>query len=168
MSPELDDALCKAHPQLFRSRRTGLLEGNMCWGFECGDGWGSLIASLCEMIEAPYTQACRDYEEAVLCRTAPTDTGVARSEEDVQRARDAMHAAKRALPRVTQVKEKFGGLRFYVSTRDARTAVLIGFAEHHSTKVCERCGAPGRLRRAGWLSTLCDTHAAESKRQIDE
>jgi hypothetical protein len=140
----------------------------MCFGFECGDGWHDLIASLCEMIEAPYQQARNDYEEAVLCLSAPPDVGDTTTEEDVQRAREAMRAAKRALPRVTQVKEKFAALRFYVSTSDARTAALIEFAEHHSTKVCERCGAPGRLRPDGWLVTLCYTHAAEAKRQIDE
>lgn len=59
----------------------------------------------------------------------------------------------------SQVKEKFGGLRFYVeSSNDAQDAV-ISFVEYLSTHTCEVCGKPGKIREGGWLRTLCDEHA---------
>jgi hypothetical protein len=59
-----------------------------------------------------------------------------------------------------QVKEKFGGLRFYVSGGKEETwrkaEELIDEAEDKSLHVCEECGEPGRLRGVGWVVTLCD------------
>lgn len=65
---------------------------------------------------------------------------------------------------VCQVKEKFGGLRFY-HYNDARDEVMaaIDRAESESLCTCEECGAPGKPRRGGWIKTLCDVHAKESK-----
>lgn len=90
---------------------------------------------------------------------------------------------------VRQIKEKFGGLRFYFAwDRDAdlfldlhgdggiRTLVteahgpqvmtgiraLVTAASERSEQTCQRCGAPGTLTtRGGWVSTLCERHAAE-------
>ena len=55
-----------------------------------------------------------------------------------------------------QVKEKFGGLRFYMSeaTEDMRN--LIRSAERRSFKTCEMCGSPGEVRSGNWIRTLCD------------
>ena len=59
-----------------------------------------------------------------------------------------------------QVKEKFGGLRFYIEScnSDIYDVVneLIDDAELKSYKVCETCGKPGELRRGGWMTTACD------------
>lgn len=60
---------------------------------------------------------------------------------------------------VHQVKEKFGGLRFYARfSPDAfrRCEDLIRAAEQESEHTCEECGAPGELSiRRGWWRTLC-------------
>ena len=75
-----------------------------------------------------------------------------------------------------QVKEKFGGLRYYVgmvsANHDADKAnagekldqfhQLIALAEAASTHICEECGKPAETKSySGWLKTLCDEHAAE-------
>lgn len=60
-----------------------------------------------------------------------------------------------------QVKEKFGGLRFYVQGGDEYTQGVIAMAEMMSGKVCEECGAPGASGGSGWISTLCPTHREE-------
>lgn len=57
-----------------------------------------------------------------------------------------------------QVKEKFGGLRFYVDGGDEYTQGVIAMAEFMSGKTCEECGAPGTSGGSGWISTLCSTH----------
>jgi hypothetical protein len=66
-----------------------------------------------------------------------------------------------------QVKQKFGGLRFYISRRsreplspDAISAITrrIDEATAESFRTCEVCGAPGRTGnpgQLGWLTTLC-------------
>jgi hypothetical protein len=58
-----------------------------------------------------------------------------------------------------QVKEKFGGLRIYVSDHTPEVDQLIAEAERKSFETCEVCGNPGDLRGGGWLKTLCGEHA---------
>jgi hypothetical protein len=63
---------------------------------------------------------------------------------------------------VLQVKEKFGGLRFYVNCRnDAAIRQRIGTAAQESFRTCEICGQPGELREDSWIKTLCGKHASE-------
>jgi hypothetical protein len=61
-------------------------------------------------------------------------------------------------PVAAQVKEKFGGLRFYVDGGDRVTDGMIALVETLSTSVCEDCGHPGTRRSGGWIRTLCDEH----------
>jgi hypothetical protein len=61
----------------------------------------------------------------------------------------------------TQVKEKYGTLRFYYTGGDDYIDGVVSMAETISAKTCEVCGAPGKLREGGWLRTLCDEHAKE-------
>lgn len=58
----------------------------------------------------------------------------------------------------SQVKEKFGSLRFYGSGGDERISSFIQFAEGYSGRICETCGNTGKLRGRGWLYTACDQH----------
>lgn len=58
--------------------------------------------------------------------------------------------------KVTQVKEKFGGLRFYVSTANQEQFDLIYNYEEKSFNICETCGKEGKLNRGSWLKVLCD------------
>lgn len=44
---------------------------------------------------------------------------------------------------VSQVKEKYGGLRFYVDGANAVQHAMIDMAERLSRHMCEICGAPG-------------------------
>ena len=55
-----------------------------------------------------------------------------------------------------QVKEKFGGLRFYIGAGSDEVHARISQAEAEAAKVCEECGAPGELRTEGWWKTSCD------------
>lgn len=66
--------------------------------------------------------------------------------------------------KVVQVKEKFGGLRFYygeVEVEDERKGDLlhgaVRMACNMSFRVCESCGSPGEHRDdGGWYKTRCD------------
>lgn len=84
---------------------------------------------------------------------------------------------------IHQVKEKFGGLRFYWAgdaSEMFKTGKLkddgypewgytpageaVRDAEQEALKTCEFCGEPGILRNdLRWLKTLCDTHYEERR-----
>lgn len=60
----------------------------------------------------------------------------------------------------TQVKEKFGTLRFYGDGGDELIDGMTWLAEHQSETICEKCGESGRLQVSGgnpngWMKTLC-------------
>lgn len=56
-----------------------------------------------------------------------------------------------------QVKEKFGGLRFYTGGTSEEALDRIQEAADDSFETCEWCGAPGsRDNDGGWVRTLCD------------
>lgn len=58
-----------------------------------------------------------------------------------------------------QVKEKYGGLRFYMEGSTGEMEKLIREAEDKSEKTCETCGAPGKLRDYHhWYYTSCEEH----------
>jgi len=58
--------------------------------------------------------------------------------------------------RAVQVKEKFGGLRFYIDYGTEEIYNKIDMAEEISFSICEECGKPGKLRNGEWLKTLCN------------
>lgn len=57
---------------------------------------------------------------------------------------------------VVQIKEKFGGLRFYVYGGDDYIRGLIDLAECVSHTICEGCSKPASSNsEGGWIRTLC-------------
>jgi hypothetical protein len=74
---------------------------------------------------------------------------------------------------VEQIKEKFGGLRFYwsidfywakkqdinvVRIASDTMQVLVDEAEKQSYTICEVCGKPGKPTKDSWIKTLCEEH----------
>jgi len=77
--------------------------------------------------------------------------------------------------KILQIKEKFGGLRFYFELKKApdelRDAVRACYerAEKLSWSICEVCGQPGHLRHAAdreWFWVRCDQHASEGSKIV--
>lgn len=66
-------------------------------------------------------------------------------------------------PPITQVKEKFGGLRVYYSYSFDNPSFddFVMELERKSYTICETCGTRGALRSGAWMQTLCDTHAGD-------
>lgn len=65
--------------------------------------------------------------------------------------------------KIAQIKEKFGGLRYYISfsenLKDSRRESahnLIIAVEKLSLVTCEECGQPGNITGDVWIKTLCD------------
>ena len=86
---------------------------------------------------------------------------------------DALHAAVLDIDpdvKVDQVKEKFGGLRYYYgsdSERGDEIEALVREAESKCARTCEVCGedAPKGPYAWGkyWINTLCEKHGAEKQ-----
>jgi ribosomal protein L37AE/L43A len=73
---------------------------------------------------------------------------------------------------IQQIKEKFGGLRFYwVGPFDGdelrRIEEAVELAEFRSEATCEDCGARGAMRNSGgWYAVRCDAHAERGARIV--
>lgn len=130
MSPEKDLLLRQKYPKIFRSSQ---YENDAVgiWGLECDDGWFELVDTLCGKIQSHIEWRSKNVQNADEL-------------EDLQVV-------------AQQVKEKFGGLRFYVVGGDDITEAFISFAETMSLKICETCGNPGKQQSdRGWIHTACD------------
>lgn len=123
MKQELDDALVRDFPNLYRRRNLSARETCMCWGFDVGDGWEPLVRELSAKLEA-------------IILTLPE--------------------AERESYAAEQVKEKFGGLRFYLTSGTDEMYAAIEEAEANSYKTCESCGELGCTRRGSWIRVRCD------------
>jgi hypothetical protein len=70
---------------------------------------------------------------------------------------------------VAQVKEKFGGLRFYTggvpSAIYEQVEERIDAAEALSLRTCEVCGRDGKTYNDGWSRTLCPECEAEREKE---
>ena len=56
-----------------------------------------------------------------------------------------------------QVKEKWGQLSFYYNGGDDYIEGAVDMACTMSGFTCEFCGAAGKVRKLGWVRTLCDS-----------
>lgn len=66
-----------------------------------------------------------------------------------------------------QVKEKWGRLRFYLSTATEVMEQAVEAALEDSGQICEKCGIPGiMLYDGGWVLTRCQQHAPEGSQPI--
>ena len=70
-------------------------------------------------------------------------------------------------PRASQVKEKYGTLRYYMSSQTDSMSENINEACKKSWVTCEDCGQPGKLRNmGGWYYTRCDKCWEELKKSF--
>ena len=172
MKTELEQKLFEKYPKIFGDRTKPATESCMFWGLEVGDGWYDLLDILCESFTYTYT------------------TGIQVDEEDGKRLGIEPYADSYYFtvepPQViaTQVKEKYGTLRFYYREDygeeilslletgkypDLQRIIdrysdyingIVHFAETASGKTCEATGQLGELHSSGgWLKTLNKEYA---------
>ena len=141
MSPEKNEALCKKYPKIFKFNGDLQSRQPIAWGFECGDGWYDILDVLCNGIQNEVDHVVRQQRFQLEDGKLKPEDAV--PEEDLQFV-------------AVQVKEKFGGLRFYGVGGNDRVWGMISMAEGMSYKTCEDCGVPGKTRKGGWIRVLCD------------
>lgn len=136
MNEELQNNIFDSYPELFKNR-DDLQQSLMGFGFECSDGWYDLINTLCADI---YHYFNTKYE------------GVGYNDEKY------FHEVPKHFS-VQQVKEKFGSLRFYISSAPMEIFDMVRTAENKSYRICEECGKNGNgfyRDDMPWIRTLCD------------
>jgi hypothetical protein len=165
MREELDKQLVEKYPLLYRNRYAPMTETAMCWGFSHGDGWYNIINALSYLLCSEYEQKKDRYESTKRYFENdgrwPWTGGKEITAEEVEQKRLEMVEAEKTVPTVSQVKEKFGTLRFYIDGGTKEHYNYIRFAESMSAVTCETCGAPGKTRGHGWYYTACDEHTHE-------
>lgn len=89
---------------------------------------------------------------------------------NIQQHIDWANREKEVCPQVVveQIKEKFGGLRFYYQGGDEQIHGMVRMAEAWAGTACEECGGIGKRRGGGWVRTLCDVHEAERQARMEE
>lgn len=125
--------------------------GGKYGGFAIGEGWWGIVEKLCDRIQSHIKWNNQNRERFL--KDNPHD-----------------HPIPEFIPpvEVQQIKEKFGGLRFYYEGGDEYVRGLVSMAEAWADASCEVCGAPGTRRHGGWVRTLCDTHERERQQRIEE
>jgi hypothetical protein len=123
------------HPKMFSGQYGG---------FAVGTGWWPIIEALCSNI-----QSHSDW--------------VNNTRDNLLIANPYNHTIPEECPPVVveQIKEKFGGLRFYYQGGDEQIHGMVRMAEAWADIACEECGGIGTRRSGGWIRTLCDKHEAE-------
>lgn len=130
MKLELQKKLYKKHPHIFEQKDLPMSQTCMCWGIDTGDGWYDLINCLCFVIDN-YME--NEQSQAKLEKRKPCD-----------------------YIQAVQVKEKFGGLRFYINYNLPEISGAISMAEQMSYYICENCGSTETVTQTqGWIKTLC-------------
>lgn len=126
MKAEIEANLVRDFPELFTDYGGDIRETLMGFGCECGDGWSEIIREMCEQLEPLVKQWVKDNPH----------------ELDLK-------------PRFSQIKEKYGTLRVYMTTSTDDMYVITELAEYKSETTCETCGRKGKLRGDGWMYTAC-------------
>jgi len=182
MKQELDALLCEKYPKIMVNRNKDMMETAMCWGFECGDGWFTILDQLMGNIQ--HHIDWKNRQRNVIIRfnkiREAGQSGNAELFADLMaaeygnrgmsadfvkdRAQEFMTDPLQIVPAevvqvtVDQIKEKFGTLRFYYTGGDDYIDGLVSMAEAMSSVTCESCGNPGKSTGGGWIRTLCEAH----------
>lgn len=156
---------------------------NVYCGISINEGWYHIVENLVLVIRGHikwkresrardlqrYRAAKKGREELIKWMSSSRD--MPPSDWIIQRCDEIMEAGVDNLtitPRVHhieihQIKEKFGGLRFYYQGGDDAVSGMVRMAEEWADVTCETCGDRGTRRHGGWIRTLCDKHEQEYK-----
>jgi hypothetical protein len=178
MNKQLDDLLVKKYPKIFVDRYGDKMKTAMVWGFACGDGWFHILNNACALIQNRIDHSVKERKRALEFNKAladakngkwdrfykhykvfkKTDPWLIKQKETF--TSEEPKPVYDAIPQVvaSQIKEKFGTLRFYYNGGDEFIRGVVSMAEAMTATTCETCGSPGILRGQGYIYTACDKH----------
>jgi hypothetical protein len=145
------EELIAKYPKIFQTYEGN--PGNVNW-YGVPGGWLPIVDLLCGAIQS-YCDSTRsvenpDYEEAL-----PYDRKDTRTHKCLQETREQVVCI--------QMKEKFGGLRFYTNGHDDLVEGMIRMAEKICSETCETCGTREGLGfTTGWITVRCEECANQA------
>jgi hypothetical protein len=147
--------LIEKYPLIFQFRKGRELEPFSMFGIECGSGWFPLLNALCYQI-----QSYIDYQKEANERI----------EQNKKKYPNYDQTPFALIPQVvvTQVKEKYGTLRFYYDGGDDTIDGMVRMAEAMSSITCETCGNLGKMRGRHWFYTACEEHTREEDKVLQK
>jgi hypothetical protein len=161
MTPELEQHIREKYPLIFSQRCE----------MSINDGWFDIIDMLCSNIQ-------NRIDNIVMQRQYAIEWNKDVNDPDYDWAdRSFVKRKERQVPELveqvvaTQIKEKFGTLRFYYNGGDEFIRGLDSMAASMTSRTCEECGSPGTSRstkKQRWVRVLCEKHAEEQGYIEDE
>jgi len=74
--------------------------------------------------------------------------------------------------RASQIKEKFGALRFYISYVDKKNYLIVSglttMAETLSAVICDKCGLAGQRNNGPYICTRCKKHSLNTDKTKEQ
>lgn len=155
MEKETQERLFRDYAQFFPNR-VDVQRSSMIWGFTCGEGWARLV-------EAPLHYATQEIAEWHRIRRLKEDL-VAAGTYKPEGEQAWLEYAIRMQPKppyrrleVTQVKEKFGELRFYYQgDSDRAFSAVVQAVTWLSSVTCESCGRAAKHQSGPAATARCD------------
>lgn len=167
MREELDNKLCEKYPLIFRDRHGDMSKTCMCWGFACADGWYDIVNNLCSTIQNHIDNRNEQIEWTKKWNDKVNDDDLEWESFADREEREIPEPVEQVV--AIQVKEKFGGLRFYYRGGDDFIRGAVTLAENMSYNTCEECGNTGIFtNNNGWYRTLCVEHGGKRGTVDDE
>lgn len=162
MTKDLEQYLQKKYPKILVDIYGDPKETCMAWGMSHGDGWFFLLDGLMSSIQFHVDQNHSRAKKKTFKNFLKISW---------TKVCDILHLPARwtyfayeyePIPQVVadQIKEKFGGLRFYYHGGDEIIDGMVRLAEGMSYRICENCGVMNELVNRnnggmGWIRTTC-------------
>jgi len=159
MNKQLTEKLYEKYPKIFKQKDLPMNQTCMCWNFDCGDGWYSLLDCLCKEIQYRVDEGESHYIRYPFGMFFGKIFGCTWMV--------GRHTTKKIHQvEAIQVKEKFGGLRFYYQGGNTEIHNTISFAESLSYYICETCGSMDNVSQTkGWVYTWCEECQTKAKQR---
>lgn len=159
MTPELDQHIIEKYPLIFSQRCE----------MSIGDGWFDILDILCANIQSRIDNVADQQKWAIKWNEDVNDPDFVWTKFGERKEREVPELVDQVV--ATQIKEKFGTLRFYYSGGDDYIRGLVSMGESMTSRTCEDCGSPGTSRstkKQRWVRVLCEKHAEEQGYIEDE
>jgi len=128
---DLQDKLLNDFPRLYMQYSWNKRDSCMPYGFPNVPGWFDILYKLSQDLEAEFQKLPDNIKK---------------------------HAAKNGIFAASQVKQKFGRLRFHMDHPTPEMRTIISAAEGASCAACFICGADGKQRN---MSVYCSEHGPD-------
>jgi hypothetical protein len=161
MTPELEQHIREQYPLIFSGRCE----------ISINDGWFDIIDILCGNIQNRIDNAITQRKYAIEWNKDVNDPDYDWADRSFVKRKERQVPELVEQVVATQIKEKFGTLRFYYNGGDEFIRGLDSMASSMTSRTCEECGSPGTSRstkKQRWVRVLCEKHAEEQGYIEDE